>query len=181
MHKPPLPSRSTREQRPRFRIDEAQGIALEFPQGIPGFEELHRYHLYDLLDYPHFAFLISDEENQVAMILLDSSVLAHRITVKVPREKLAQVCLAADAESGIFLILRLHHNLGQLTANLRAPLVISTNQRTGYQIILDDDALPISYPLLTNDSPSGASFGGKEENDLHSLKGARRGASREES
>lgn len=152
MNKPVSNPGTASEKRPQFRFDEEKGIALEFPAGIPGFEDLHEFHLYELLDYPRFAFLVSDVERQVAMLLLDPQVLTQRDSIKIPSEKLAQVSLAKDDEICTFLVLRLNHQLGRLTANLRAPLVVSTRMRTGYQIILDDDSLPISYPLMENDT-----------------------------
>ncbi|HCW77214.1 MAG TPA: hypothetical protein DHU63_11845 [Candidatus Marinimicrobia bacterium] len=152
MNKPAMNPGTASEKRPQFRFDEDKGIALEFPLGIPGFEDLHNFHLYELLDYPRFAFLVADEERQVAMLLLDPQVLAQHDAIKIPGEKLTQVSLAKDDEICTFLVLRLNHQLGRLTANLRAPIVVSTRLRTGHQIILDDDSLPISYALMEDDT-----------------------------
>lgn len=170
MKKPVTNPGTASEKRPQFRFDEEKGIALEFPVGIPGFEDLHKFHLYELLDYPRFAFLVSDEASQVAMLLLDPQVLRQSDAIKVPVEKLVQVSLSKDDEICKFLVLRLNHNLGRLTANLRAPIVVSTTKRTGYQIILDDDTLPISYPLMENEAAPTADSGSEKTRAIDVLK-----------
>ncbi|MCF7841125.1 MAG: flagellar assembly protein FliW [Candidatus Marinimicrobia bacterium] len=163
------------EKGPQFRIDAEQGIAIEFPGGIPGFEELHHYHLFELLDYPHFAFLVADDASHVAMLLLDPKVISQKIEVTVPPEKLTQISLSQEEKICTFFILRLNHSLGKLTANLRAPIIVSTEQKTGYQVILDDESLPISYPLVPDTSSASAPTSTPgQENSFTTIKQATR-------
>lgn len=170
----PPPEAQQPKQQPQFRIDEEQGISLSFPEGIPGFEELHHYHLYELLDYPHFAFLISDEASQVAMLLLDPKAISQKVEVDVPPEKLTQISLSREEDICTFFILRLNHSLGKLTANLRAPVIVAIEQRTAFQVILDDESLPISYPLLPDAAPTGTSGSAEPENSFNAIKRAAR-------
>jgi flagellar assembly factor FliW len=53
---------------------------------------------------------------------------------------------------GAFLILNV--NDGELTANLRAPVVVNIRKRLAFQMILDDMEIPIQHPIRPEEKPS---------------------------
>lgn len=124
---------------------------MNFPFGLPGFEHLHQYHIHALADYPHFVLMTSDEEDQVTMLLIHANALEVQDRLKIPNRKLQHHSLTPGDVSAIYVVLRLHPDTRRLTANLRAPVVVDQSREIGYQIILDDETLPTSFPIITID------------------------------
>jgi flagellar assembly factor FliW len=48
----------------------------------------------------------------------------------------------------------LNVNDGELTANLRAPVVVNIRKRLAFQMILDDMEIPIQHPIRPEEKPS---------------------------
>lgn len=104
-----------------------------FSEGIFGFEHLKKY----LLIYPKddlFHWLNSIEEPDIAFPLMGARVIDDAF----PQE--------ADHEA--FGIVTLNKDPLRVTLNLKAPIFINQDAKTGYQKIIDIDKYPVNYSLF---------------------------------
>ena len=125
-----------------------------FPHGLLGFASQRRYLLADIPGADAaFKLLqsIDDPELSFVVLPLDLSdgpiagpdLLAARRALAIEDAALAVlaiVTLRAEAERVDF------------TVNLRAPLLVDTSRRLGYQHVLPDDAYPLRHPLRRADA-----------------------------
>ncbi|MBE3578101.1 MAG: flagellar assembly protein FliW [Limnochordales bacterium] len=135
-----MPTVTTRFGTFEFRTDEI----ITFPRGIIGFEGIREYILKPLEGTP-FQVLQAVDGSGLAFIVIE------------PRLFLADYAVPAanDLEdAAIYCIVTVPNDPAQMTANLRAPLVIDRTQRRGQQVILEE-AYPIRFPLLQGKAVSG--------------------------
>ncbi len=132
----------------------APGSAIEFPRGLLGFGEHHDYALADLADprLPQFMVLQCLDDHELAFLVMpmdtDSGVIAQ--------PDLDAACKAtsiAAADLAVLLVVTVHRTDDGIvvSANLRAPLLIDTANRTGIQHVLSNDGYPVRFPLMVDD------------------------------
>ena len=127
-------------------VEEEQLIHFEF--GLPGFENLKKYAIIEIEEYNPFLLLHSVEDQSIAMVILKSNLLDEENEFEIPENKLKNLKEKGKNEFGIFFILKIHEDDKQITANVKAPVLINFVNQKGSQIILDDDKLSMDLPIL---------------------------------
>ena len=128
----------------------APNSSIEFPRGLLGFAELHRYALADLADprLPQFMVLQCLDDHELAFLAMplepDSGIIA--------RPDLDAACAAlsiAAADVAILLVVTVHRSDDGfvVSANLRAPLLIDSASRIGFQHVLPNNNYPVRFPI----------------------------------
>jgi flagellar assembly factor FliW len=115
----------------KLQFDEE--IVIEFKEGIFGFSEYHRYILITEED-GLFYWLTNIEEPEIMFPLF---------SVRLLEENYPQI---EGYEA--FGIVRMDKNPLNITVNLKAPVYISQNEKSGFQKILDNDKYQIDYKLF---------------------------------
>jgi len=110
---------------------------VRFPAGIIGFDEYRKFLIVNDDDTQPFRWLVSVEDEELSFPLLDPELLTEGYTGR----------LKDSADSTVFLIAALHEQAERSTANLRSPIIIDNRTREARQVILDDESLPLQYPL----------------------------------
>ncbi len=125
--------------------------AITFPKGLLGFETYRSYALAELPErrYAQFRVLQCLDDHKLAFLVLpldpESGV--------VDRADLAAACtnLGIPVEDlGVLLIVTIRRDADgnpQVSANLRAPLLIDTARRVGAQYVFPSDNYPVRYPI----------------------------------
>ena len=127
-------------------VEEEQLIHFEF--GLPGFEDLKIYAIIEIEEYNPFLLLHSVEDQSIAMVILKSNLLDEENEFEIPENKLKNLKEKGKNEFEIFFILKIHEDDKQITANVKAPVLINFVNQKGSQIILDDDKLSMDLPIL---------------------------------
>lgn len=119
-----------------------------FPEGILGFGDLRRFVLLDDPADEIFAWLQSSEMPQIAFPVLEPELFVENYQLNLTRHDLE--LLGATEPKGLraFSIITIPEDPTQMTANLKAPVVINVSQRTARQIVLQDNNLAIREPLF---------------------------------
>ena len=130
----------------KVTVEEEQLIHFEF--GLPGFENLKKYAIIEIEEYNPFLLLHSVEDQSIAMVILKSNLLDEENEFKIPENKLKNLKEKGKNEFEIFFILKIHEDDKQITANVKAPVLINFVNQKGSQIILDDDKLSMDFPIL---------------------------------
>ncbi len=111
---------------------------LTFPQGIIGFEDCRRFILINDEDSQPFRWLVSIEDEDLSFPLLNPQLL-------VPNYQ------AGDRQkenSTVLVVATLNKEIENSTVNLRSPVIIMNESRTGKQIILEEEAYALQHPLF---------------------------------
>lgn len=122
---------------------------IQFPEGILGFNELRQFVLLDDPSDEIFAWLQSCEEADVAFPLLEPELFAPSYVVQLAKHDLEVLGLQSQQGVRCFAIITIPQDPTQMTANLKAPIVINVDQRLARQCVLQDNQLAIREPIFT--------------------------------
>jgi flagellar assembly factor FliW len=125
---------------------------ISFPEGILGFNDLRKFVLLDDPNDDIFAWLQSSEVPQIAFPVLEPELFSTGYKVALTKHDLESLGIPKGSEeAGIraYTIITIPEDPTQMTANLKAPIVINIAKRTARQIVLQDNQLAIREPIFT--------------------------------
>ncbi len=115
-----------------------QKHVIEFPEGIVGFRGNKRFLIVDDADSQPFRWLVSLEDPDLSFAMIDPSPFLPDYKPKFFR----------DPGVSVFQLVALKEPVQESSVNLRSPVVIEGGGRTGRQVILEDEALDMHFPLF---------------------------------
>ena len=115
-------------------IEFTEDLVLRFDEGVYGFENLKRFLLIKT-EEDLFYWLNSIDQPEICFPLIGLRMNDEDYPNK------------EDAEA--FGIVTLNQDPSKITANLKAPVYINQEEKTGYQTIIDDDKYSVNYTLFT--------------------------------
>lgn len=127
----------------------ASDDVIHFPEGLLGFNELRRFVLLDDPSDEIFAWLQSCEEPGIAFPLLEPELFANTYTVQLAKHDMESISLQPNDGVRTFSIITIPQDPTQMTANLKAPVVINVAKRLARQCVLQDNSLAIREPIFT--------------------------------
>jgi flagellar assembly factor FliW len=117
--------------------------AIEFPVGLPGFEQHHRFVLVEQPELAPLVFLQSLESPDLSLPAVPVAAVDHQYALDLTPED--QELLGLEASQQPFpppevrcLAILTAPQDGQSTANLLAPVVINLSTRVGVQAVRSD-------------------------------------------
>ena len=122
-------------------LEVAPDRIIEFPRGLPGFEELRRYSLFhpeSEAGVPPYFILQSVDDPGVAFNIADPALFGFNYEINLPDEELAVLNLADPTEAAVVVMLVREEAGGQVRANLKAPLILNVNARRGIQHVFSN-------------------------------------------
>ena len=134
---------------PRFgtlEVDEEMILHLE--RGMPGFPDCTQFIVMDHDKETPFKWLQSIDRPEVAFLVVEPEQVMRSYQVDVPTEVLSLVQWDKDcteADIAVFVILNVED--GNLTANLRAPVIVNISKRVAFQMIIEDPEAPVRAPI----------------------------------
>ncbi len=121
---------------------------IRFPEGIFGFEEHTEFIIVGELykEFP-FVWLQSLKDENVVFVLTDPFLFVEEYDFSLSEENVAKLEIAGPEELQIYGICVVPKETENTTLNLKSPLVINVNKRTGIQVILEE-SWPYKYRLF---------------------------------
>jgi flagellar assembly factor FliW len=119
---------------------------LLFSRGLFAFENHRHWVLLADGDEQSVAWLQSLSDPEVALPLVSPRLFVPDYRVSIGRNQLTPLELAALDQA--FVLNVVNRNQGQLTINLRAPVIINLNRRIGRQVVTSDEQ-PLQLVLPT--------------------------------
>lgn len=136
-------------QTSRFGIVQcAEEDLILFPEGILGFADLRRFVLVDDPSDEIFAWLQSCEIPQIAFPVLEPELFTTNYQLNLTKHDLESLELKTATGVRSFAIITVPEDPTQMTANLKAPVVINVAKRMARQIVLQDNNLAIREPIF---------------------------------
>lgn len=119
---------------------------LLFPRGIVAFEDCRHWVLLSDEENPALAWLQSVSRSEVALPVVSPRRFMPGYTVHVSRGQLQT--LEFTQFDQVYVLTVVSSSDGDLTLNLKAPLIINLDRRIGRQVITTDEQ-PVALPLVT--------------------------------
>jgi flagellar assembly factor FliW len=114
-----------------------------------GFNELRRFVLLDDPTDEIFAWLQSCEEPGIAFPILEPELFSGNYNVQLTKHDMESLGLQSKEGVRYFTIVTIPQDPTQMTANLKAPIVINIKRRLARQCVLQDNQLNIREPIFT--------------------------------
>lgn len=130
-------------------IEITQDDILEFSEGLLGFGHLKKFVLLDDPTDEIFAWLQSCESADVAFPVLEPELFATNYQIEISKSDLEALNISKTSDAKLLSIITIPNDPTQMTANMKAPLVINLGKRIARQCVLQDNALQIREPIFT--------------------------------
>lgn len=122
---------------------------LTFPEGIPGFEELTKYVIIQNPDESMpFQWLQSLENGELTFVIINPFIFKSDYDFQIPQHIVEKLDIKQPEDINVFNIVIIPEDIGKMTANLQAPIIINTKNNKGKQIILDNTNYQTKHYIL---------------------------------
>lgn len=120
---------------------------INFEKPIPGFNELKRFILKDI-EESAFKLLQSIENVNVGFVVVSPFIVEEKYEVKLSDEVIKTLGVSNEEDVLLYSLVTLNSNVENITANLKAPIVINVNNKKAQQFIIDKIKYKIKHPLM---------------------------------
>ncbi|WP_294181990.1 flagellar assembly protein FliW [uncultured Clostridium sp.] len=121
---------------------------ITFKKGIPGLENLKKYIIFPAEENKLFYILQSVEDLSIGIVLVSPFNVMKDYEFKLDDDKVRELGINDSKDVLVLNTVTLSSKIENITANMKAPLVININKKIGEQIILDNENYLIKYPLF---------------------------------
>jgi len=132
------------------KIDVDQADVLRFPSGLPGLEDCRDWALLADSDNNALGWLQSTTRGDIALAVVCPRRFVPDYQVRIPRSELTPLALADMRQAQVVVVVG--KTATGLALNLKAPIVINLEARTGRQVIASGE-MPLQYELNTQRLP----------------------------
>jgi flagellar assembly factor FliW len=132
------------------RIDVDAGDILRFPSGLPGLEDCREWALLADAANDALGWLQSTTRGDVALAVVSPRRFVPEYQVRIPRSELTPLSIGDMRQAQVVVVVG--QNGRGLTLNLKAPIVINLEDRTGRQVVASGE-LPLQYELSPERPP----------------------------
>jgi flagellar assembly factor FliW len=131
-------------------IEVAAGDVIRFPSGLPGLENCREWALLADADNDALGWLQSTTRGDVAVAVVSPRRFVPDYQVRIPRSEFEPLDLVDIRAAQVVVVVG--RSGTTLTLNLKAPIVINLEARTGRQVVASGE-LPMQYQLTTERPP----------------------------
>jgi flagellar assembly factor FliW len=131
-------------------IEVATGDVIRFPSGLPGLEACREWALLADAANDAVGWLQSTTRGDVALAVVSPRRFVPDYRVRIPRSELTPLALADVRDAQVVVVVG--RTGTTLTLNLKAPIVINVETRTGRQVVASGD-LPLRHELVPGRPP----------------------------
>lgn len=128
------------------RIEIEDNAIIEFPKGLIGFENSHRFALIKNEDFDPFCWLVSLDGEEFSFPILNPSLVNPNYASTIS-DKFIYNDFSGSKSRNVFCVVNINGVRGKFTINLKSPILIDFNERKGMQLILDSDELMVDQPV----------------------------------
>ncbi|MFW5959507.1 MAG: flagellar assembly protein FliW [Chitinivibrionales bacterium] len=121
---------------------------INFPEGIPGFEEYKHFVIVDLPEHAPFIWLVSPENRQLRFAMINPMLFKPEYSPKLNKSSISNLEFDRPEDMLVYSIVTLGENPKDSTANLAGPVLINKTKRLGKQIIIEDDSYSTKEAIL---------------------------------
>lgn len=121
---------------------------IKIPHGILGFPEHTEYCLVDPGDDTLILWLQSISDSELSFPVLEPKVFKPDYRVRLSASELRELELKSVNQATVFSVLTIPGDVTQMTANLKAPLVINLGNQCARQVVLQENDYTIKHLMF---------------------------------
>lgn len=130
----------------QLNVDDSEIMTI--PAGILGFPEHTKFCLVDPGDDVLIIWLQSVQNPDLAFPILEPKIFKPEYTARLSAAELRELKLDNVNQSAVFSILTIGEDISEMTANLKAPLVINLKEKVARQVVLQENEYSIKHPMF---------------------------------
>lgn len=130
------------------KVQISESDMIHFKDGLLGFSHLNKFVFLDDPKDDIFAWLQSCEDPAVAFPLLEPELFGASSEFKITPKDLFQIGLEDSSKCLFYSIITIPEDPTQMTANLKAPIVVNKDERLARQCVLQENKLAIKEPIF---------------------------------
>lgn len=128
-------------------FDTKDSKLIEFPQGLPGFEDLHNFIILEVAQTKPIYWLQSTESKYIALPVILTFEILDDYYIDIRDNELDELYVQSQNDLLIMNVVVIPEAIEKMTVNLAAPIVINAVKGIGKQIIVDAKTMPIRMPI----------------------------------
>src|SRR3989339_1534403 len=130
-----------------IEIDEKN--IIEFPEGLPGFEDKKRFTLLGKMEEePYFDWLQSIEDMDLVFVTINPKFIIPEYYIDVEQNDIEFLKIKDENKVLIYAIVVIPEDIEEMSANLKAPIIINTENNIGKQLVLENKQYQIRHYIL---------------------------------
>ena len=120
---------------------------IEFTEGLLGFENLKKFFIVDPGDQTLILWLQSIDDASIAFPIIEPKIFQPNFSVKLLPLELNSLNLENLSNASVYTILTIPQNVTEMSANLKAPIIINNKSKIARQIVLQDSKLEVRFKM----------------------------------
>ncbi len=128
-------------------FDTKDSKLIEFPQGLPGFEELRQFIILEVPQTKPVYWLQSTENKYIALPVILSFEIMDDYYIDIRENELEELQVESQNDLLVMNVVVIPGKIEEMTVNLAAPIIINAVRGIGKQIIIDAKTMPIRWPV----------------------------------
>ncbi len=120
---------------------------IEFTEGLLGFENLKKFFIVDPGDQTLILWLQSIDDSATAFPLIEPKIFQPNYMIKLLPVELNSLSLENLQNASVYTILTIPQNVTEMSANLKAPIIINNKTKLARQIVLQDSKLEVRFKM----------------------------------
>ena len=130
------------------KIEYSEKEVIRFGKGLPGFKGLSDFIIKEIEDNPIFKLMHSLDKTDVAFVVVSPFECVKHYEIKLSEETLSGLQISEPTDVVLYSIVTLHSEMKNITANLKAPLVVNLKKNLGEQIIINKEGYLVQHPIF---------------------------------
>ncbi len=120
---------------------------ITFEEGLLGFENLRKFFVIDPGDSTLILWLQSIEDAHIAFPIIEPKIFKPDYVAILMPSDMKPLELNSIAEAKVYTILTIPSDIAQMSANLKAPIIINKATSKAKQIVLQDNKLTVRHAM----------------------------------
>jgi flagellar assembly factor FliW len=120
---------------------------IEFSEGLLGFEKLTNFFIVDPGDQTLILWLQSTDDPATALPIIEPKIFKPDFVIKLLPIELNSLNLENLQNASVYTVLTIPQNVTEMSANLKAPIIINNKTKTARQIVLQDSKLEVRFKM----------------------------------
>ena len=120
---------------------------IEFSEGLLGFEKLTHFFIVDPGDQTLILWLQSTDDATIALPIIEPKIFQPNFMIKLLPIELNSLSLENLQNASVYTVLTIPQNVTEMSANLKAPIIINNKTKMARQIVLQDSKLEVRFKM----------------------------------
>ena len=129
------------------KVNVADDKIIDFPYGLLGFEDYHKFALIES-EYKPFYWMQSVDEQNLAFLIIDPFIIAEDYELDVDDKTLCEIEVESASDVIVFAIVTVPSDGNPVTANLQGPVVNNKVNNKAMQVILSDTRWTTKFNIV---------------------------------